>query len=89
MFGVVKPIDDDSRNNSKENPEADGKERQAILPGVESIHSRKCERVRGKEGEKNGERESRVQTAQKHNRFREQHVQWTQQSHRQKHLHER
>jgi len=77
MFGVVKSIDDDSRNNGKKNAKTNGKERQAILPGVKSIHSRKCERVRGKEGEKYRERECRVQTEEKHNRFREQHVQWS------------
>lgn len=89
MFGVVEPINDDSRDNGKEHAKANGKECQAILPGIESIHSRKSERIGGKEGEEDGERERRVQTEEQHDWFREQHVQWSQESHRQKHLHER
>ena len=77
MSGVVKSVNDDSSNNGKENAKTDCKERQAILPGVESIHSRKCEWVRGEEGEENGERESCVQTEEEHDRFCEQHVQWS------------
>lgn len=75
MSGVVESINDDSRNNGKENTQANGNERQAILPGIESIHSRESVRVGCKEGEKYGERKRRVQTEEEHDRFREQHVQ--------------
>ena len=77
MFGVVESINEDRRNNGEENAKADCNERQAILPGIESIHSRKSVRVGCKEGEKDGERERRIKTEEQHNRFRGQHVQWS------------
>jgi hypothetical protein len=77
MSGVVKSVNDNSRDNGEENAKADCKERQAILPGVETVHSCKGERVCGEEGEKDGECKCRIQTEEQHNRFREQHVQWS------------
>ena len=77
MFGVVESINEDRRNNGEENAKADCNERQAILPGIESIHSRKSVWIRGEECEKDGERECSVQTEEEYDRFREQHVQWS------------
>ena len=74
VFGVVEAIDEEVRDNPEKNTKTDPEESEAVLPGVEAVDGLESERVSGKEGEKHGKGERRVEAEEENRRFGDQHL---------------
>lgn len=74
VFGVVEAVDEKVRDNTENNSETDSEESEAVLPGVEAVDGLESERVSGKEGEKHGKGERRVEAEEENRRFGDQHL---------------
>lgn len=88
VFGIVESIHEDIRADGKNDSKTNGSEREAVLPGVETVDRLEGIRVCGEECKQDREGEGGVQAEEEYGGLREQHVQWSEQCDCQEQLHE-